>query len=161
MHVPYVKQLKHFHGEEIGEVLRSCHEVALCADSTRPRPKMRFYEDADIEVRMSRYPMFTACPPCRHRGEQEFKFVVKGAVKVLLLGDEVEYAFESGSLFIVDANMRYCMKCMPDTQIMTFVLPNDYVLPDEELPAGDELRAWMSTWSGNPVVSTEDGQSLM
>lgn len=161
MHVPYVAQLKHFHGEEICRVLKTCREVALCADSTRPRPKIRFYEDADIEVRMARYPIFTACPPCRHRGEQEFKFVIKGAAKVLLLGDEAEYSFESGSLFIVDANMSYCMKCMPDTQIMTFVLPNDYALPDEELPAGDKLRIWMSTWSGNPIISTDDGRSLM
>lgn len=161
MHVPYVKQLKHFHGEEICGVLKSCREVALCADPTRPRPKMRFYEDADIEVRMERFPMFSACSPRHHRGEQEFKFVVKGAVKVLLLGDDVEYVFESGSLFIVDANMRYCMKCMPESQIMTFALPNDYALPDEELPVGDGLRVWMSTWSGNPIVGTDDGRSLM
>lgn len=156
MHVPYVEQLKHFCADEIDGVLRTCRDVSLCADTTRPRPRLRFYEDADIEVRMSRYSAFTACTPCRHRGAQEFKFVVKGAVKVLLFGSDLEYSLLQGSLFIVDGNMSYCMKCMPGTQILTFALPDDRALPDEELPVGDKLRVWMSSWSGNPVVRTEE-----
>lgn len=160
MHVPYVEQLKHFHVEEIDGVLRTCHEVALCADTTRPRPGIRFYEDADVEVRMVRYPAFTACAPCRHRGEQEFRFVVQGAVKVLVLDGGSECLLPAGSLFVIDVGMGYCMKCMPGTQILAFALPNDRRLPDEELPVGNELRAWMDTWSGSLAARSQEAAVL-
>lgn len=160
MHVPYIEQLKHFHAEEIEEALRANHEVSLCADTTRPRPPIRFYEDADIEVRVARYPNFAACAPLRHRGMQEFRFVAQGAVKVLLLSGEQEHSFSTGSLFIVESGMRYCMKCMPGTTLFTFMIPDDYGLPDQELPVSDTLRVWMGSWSGNPVLGTVEGKPL-
>ncbi|MDO4501942.1 MAG: cupin domain-containing protein [Coriobacteriia bacterium] len=97
-----------------------------------------------FELGMGSYPQFTFEAPHVHAANQEFNYVLEGAVKVVNLETGQEHMFKPGDLFSYDPGVRHLSKNLPGTRVLFFKSPggND----KELLPLSPAIEAWGSSW---------------
>ena len=138
--------MKYLDGSEIIEALQKTYRVYLCGNLEKPQKELKWIHDEQLEIGISHYQDFTADSPHLHTDATEYNYVIKGSSKVLILAEEREYVFASGSLFVIPQNTKYASKHSADTQILFIKSPggNDKQLID----VSPKLQTWLQSWNG-------------
>lgn len=129
--------------KEIETGLQEKGRVYLCGNLSQPNGVQHIQTDG-YEIGMSFYAEYTFEKAHIHAQNQEYNYVLEGAMKIFLLSEKKEYLFQKGDFFVIQVNEPYVGKSMPGTKTLFSKVPggNDKVL----VPMNNFLIQWGKSW---------------
>lgn len=130
--------------EQIEQALLKTGRQYFSGTLGRPQLELPWHE-SKLEIGMSYYPSFTADTPHQHLSSAEHIFIVAGEYKIKLVDTGEEYHLNTGSFFVLEANIKYAGKAMAGTKTFFIKSPGG---DDKDccfdIPA--EISQWLSEW---------------
>lgn len=139
-----MKSIKYIHGETLTEALSKKYRLYLCGNLKLPQTELSCFSDDNLEFGISSYDKFTADIPHFHNANAEYNFILQGCTKVLLVDENIEHTFNSGSFFIIEPNVKYASKHQPNTKIVFVKYPPGNDKQTFKMTAS--LNSWLSKW---------------
>ena len=136
--------MKTVNGQQVREALSKQIRIYLCGNLS-DREDFEFAKTDGLEIGISHYDVYTAEKAHLHQWNHEYNIVRSGAVKVYVFEEHREYEFHQDDMYVIEPNMRYITKALPDTEVIFVKSPggND----KELLPVTDSIVKWGETWN--------------
>ena len=139
--------------EDIEKGLNEKERLYLCGNLKFPNG-VEHIPTEKYEIGISKYCDYNVNQPHYHSYNTEYNYVLEGEIKILLIGENKEFHFKKGDLFVINPFEEYVCKCLGDTKILFSKVPggNDKV----KLAITEEIKHWGRQWTNNDAKEVNE-----